>query len=204
RANLETLDAIPSRMATLAEAKTLGGVGAILLVLGTFIPFVGIIGFILVLIAVKYISDVTRDRSVFDNMLYGVIIAIIGILVVSLLILLPLFGLGIIPGGEFPPLTDPQAFFVFGTIALGLIVGWILAIISAVFLRRSFDSIATHMNVPRFRTVGLLYFVGAILIIAIGIGFIIIFIAEILMIVAFFSIQEPQPAPAVAEPPAAP
>ncbi len=182
-------------MATLAEAKTLGGVGAILLLL-SFIPFLGIVGFILILIAVKYISEITRDRSVFDNILYATIIAIIGILVVSLLILLPLFGLGIFEGGfDF---TDPLATFLLGTVLIALIVGWILAIIAALFLRRSFESIATHLNVPLFGTAGLLYFIGAILIIAVGIGFLIMFIAEILMVVAFFSIQEQQPAPATA------
>lgn len=188
-------------MATLADAKTLGGVGAIFLVLG-FIPFLGIIGWILVLIAVKYIADVTRDRSVFDNMLYAVITAIVGIVVVSLLILLPLFGFGFIPGAELPPITDPVAFFI--AVALILLGVTIVATIAAIFLRRSFDSIATHLNIPLFGTVGLLWLIGSILLIAFGVGVIVIFIAEILMIVAFFSIQEPQPAPVMAEPPAAP
>lgn len=191
-------------MATLAEAKTLGRVGAILLVLG-FIPFLGIVGIILVLIAVKYISEVTGDRSVFDNMLYAAVTAIVGIFVVSLLILLPLFGLGILPGGDFPDRTNLEAIlratFVLGAILIGLVVGWIFAMISALFLKRSFDAIATHLNVPAFGTAGMLFFIGATLIIAVGVGFILIIIAEIFLIVAFFAIQEQQPAPAMGQPP---
>ncbi len=89
-------------MATLGEAKILGGVGAILLL----VPFVNLVGWILVLIAVKYISDITRDRSVFDNMLYAVILAIIGTVALTLIIVLPILGLGGITG--VIDLADPR------------------------------------------------------------------------------------------------
>ena len=48
---------------------------------------------------------------------------------------------------------------------------------------------ATKLNVPTFRTAGMLYFIGAILIIIL-VGFLLLFIAAILQIVAFFAIQE--------------
>ncbi|MEE9182827.1 MAG: DUF996 domain-containing protein [candidate division NC10 bacterium] len=182
-------------MATLGEAKILGGVGAILLLF----PFVNLVGWILVLIAVKYISDITRDRSVFDNMLYAVILAIIGTVAVTLIIVLPFLGLGGITGPI--DLTNPAAIFLGVFTLIGLVVGWIFALISALFLRRSFDSIATHLNVPTFATAGLIYLIGAALMIVI-VGFLLVgLIAPILMIVAFFSIKEQQPAAGVAQPP---
>lgn len=49
----------------------------------------------------------------------------------------------------------------------------------------------------------MLYFYGALLVIAFGIGLIIVFIAYIFQIIAFFSIQETQPM-AQAQPAAAP
>lgn len=175
--------------------------GAILFFLW-FIPFLGIVGIILLLIAVKYISEITQDRSVFDNFLYATIAIIVGLLVLSLLILLPLYGFGIIDGGLPPLQEDLVAYFI---AAILILVGiTIVFTISAFFLRRSLDSIARHLNVPLFGTAGLLYFLGAVLIIAFGVGLILLFIADILLIVAFFSIQEPQPAPVMAEPPAAP
>ncbi len=188
-------------MASLSEAKTLGGVGSILILLG-FIPFMGIVGWILVLIAVKYIADTVGDRSVWDNMLYAVILAVIGIAALSLMIFLPLFGISLIPGGDIN-FADPLGFFIIVPLIAGLVVGWVFALLSAIFLRRSFDSIAGHLAVPMFGTAALLYLIGTILIIVV-VGLFILFIAAILMIVAFFSIREEAPQPAAVAPPSAP
>ena len=57
-------------MGKLRDAKILGGIGAILLLL-SFIPFVSIIGIVLMFIAVKYISDETKDKDIFKNYLYS-------------------------------------------------------------------------------------------------------------------------------------
>ena len=63
--------------------KTLGGVGAILLLIGclTFIsPAVGIlglIGLILVLIALNGFADYYNEKGIFNNALYGIIIFVV-------------------------------------------------------------------------------------------------------------------------------
>ena len=56
-------------MSKLSEAKILGGIGALLMLLGGFIipGLGGIIGLILIFIAVKYISEECKDKSIFDN-----------------------------------------------------------------------------------------------------------------------------------------
>ncbi|MDH2899392.1 MAG: hypothetical protein PXY39_00300 [archaeon] len=63
----------------MSEAKTLGGVGSIL-VLFTAVPYVGVVlgiaGFVMVLIAVKYISDVIGIEQVFRNMIISVLLAV--------------------------------------------------------------------------------------------------------------------------------
>ena len=61
-------------MASLTSAKTLGGIGGILV----FIPGVSLVGWILILVALNEISDVVRDRSIFDDALIAGITAIIG------------------------------------------------------------------------------------------------------------------------------
>jgi uncharacterized membrane protein len=195
-------------MGTLRDAKNYGGVGAILLLISSFIPVVGIVvsivGFILVLLAVKYISESVGDGAIYSNMVYFIILAIVGSVVVFLFVfaaLLPFLGQGGFPPTTGPiDITDPATILAATTVLIGLGVGWVIAIVAAVFLRRSFNSVSTSLGVGLFGTAGLLYFIGAILLI-VFVGFILIFIAEILMIVAFFSIPEQVPQPAQMAPP---
>ncbi len=136
-------------------------------------------------------------------MLYFVIVAIIGSVVAVLFVLtalLPFLGPGFQPPTNLPDITDPLAIFAVVTILIGLAIAWILSIVAALFLRRSFNSISAHLGVRLFGTTALLFFIGAILLIVI-LGFFLIFIAEILMIVAFFSIPEQAPQPAPMAPP---
>ncbi len=162
-------------MGKLGEAKTLGGIGSIL----QLIPFVDLVGYILVLLAVHEISEELHDKSIFDNMLYAVIAGIIGVAV----------GLGAFFFGIL------GSVFTFGiTAILGvlsfLVIIWVALIISSIFIRRAFDTMATRLNEPNFRTAGLLYFVGALLTIVFFVGLIVIFIALIFQIIAFFSIKD--------------
>lgn len=161
-------------MSRLGDAKILGGIGSILLL----IPGVSIVGYILILIAGKYVSDELGDRSIFDNMLYAVIAGIIGVAAAAFIIF---------TGAVFSFYTFTMSAFT-GLIA-GLVVAWIGLIVSSVFLRRAYDTMATKLNVGMFRTAGMLYFIGAILTIVL-VGFLILFVAAIVQIVAFFSIQE--------------
>jgi uncharacterized membrane protein len=80
-------------MGTLHDAKILGGVGSILML---FIP---IVGQILVLIAAKYISDTTNDKSIFNNVLYAMIFSIIGSIAAAMLIYTSLYAFLMNPVG---------------------------------------------------------------------------------------------------------
>lgn len=67
---------------TLETSKTLGGVDALLMVitpfLGAYTGVLGLIGLILVMTALKGLSDHYNEEGIFNNALYGVIIAIVG------------------------------------------------------------------------------------------------------------------------------
>jgi uncharacterized membrane protein len=67
--------------ATLRQAKAMGGVGSILVLL-SFVPFVGFLfglaGLVMVLLAVKRISETVSDREIFRNVLMAVILQIVG------------------------------------------------------------------------------------------------------------------------------
>jgi uncharacterized membrane protein len=184
-------------MGKLGEARTLGGVGS-LLVLLAFVPYAGpalaIAGFILILIAVKYISDHLQDKAIFNNMVIAALAGVLGVVVAVLIIfasILSYVGLHPFAGTsiDVPPPLSRGVFGLLAAILLALLVMWALYLVSAVYLRRSFDSIAAKLNVNLFGTAALLYLLGAVLTIIL-IGFLLIFIAEILQLLAFFSIAE--------------
>ena len=161
-------------MGKLSDAKTLGGIGSILQI----IPFISIVGYILTLIAVKYVSDEVNDSSIFSDMLLAVITGIVGFIV----------GASVLFFGALSSMFTAGIGAITGGITFLAIV-WIVLIVSAIFIRRAFDKMATKLNVGTFRTAGMLYFIGALLTIIL-VGFLILFIAFILQVVAFFSIQD--------------
>jgi len=167
-------------MATLSQAKTLGGVGSILV----FIPFVSIVGYILVIIAVKDISDDLHDGTIFRNLVIAAITGIVGALAGGFILV-------------FGAVTAAATFTVSGFLGLitGLLVVWIALIISAVFLKRSYDTMGQKLGVNMFKTAATLYLVGAALTI-VFVGFIVLFIAQVLQAVAYFSIPDQPPAQA--------
>jgi uncharacterized membrane protein len=71
---------------TLESSKTLGGIGAILLLISFFLSLlhpvvcliVGILGVILILVGLRGLADYYHEHSIFNNALYGFIALIIG------------------------------------------------------------------------------------------------------------------------------
>src|SRR5438034_7927109 len=114
-------------MASLGQAKSLGGLGSILVLIAGFIPSAGfvvaIIGFILILIAVKYVSDAFADRTIFNNMIIAVILAILGFVAFFVAVLGAIYSfVGIGGFCSFMPRTAPSAgFFVLLT---SLLIWW--------------------------------------------------------------------------------
>src|SRR5712692_2705823 len=180
-------------MASLGQAKTLGGVGSILVLL-TFVPYagavIGIIGWILVLVAVKNLSETFGDNKIFNDMLIATVLSIVGVIVATVLVVATVFQfIGI--GSTFTPGTAPPADFLalVASLIIGLVVVWVFFLVASIFLKRSYDAIGHKINIGTFHTTGLLFLIGAITTI-IGIGILILLIAVILQIVAFFSIPE--------------
>ena len=69
----------------LETSKNLGGVGAILMFISPLLTYVaayagllGLIGFILVLIALKGLGDYYNEGGIFNNALYGFMIGVVG------------------------------------------------------------------------------------------------------------------------------
>jgi uncharacterized membrane protein len=191
-------------MKSLSEAKMLGGIGSILLLVGAPIPQIGfvvsIVGLILQFIAIKNISEIVQDQSIFSNFLINFIFGILAIgsvLIVLIATIGSVGGISFFTALEGMNPTQPAEIFSYiqpllsGCI-LALVVMWIVLLIGAIYLRKSYNSIAEQTNVETFKTTGTLYLVGTASIIFI-VGFLIIFIARIFEIISFFSIPDNPP-----------
>ena len=191
-------------MASLSQAKTLGAVGSILVLL-TAVPtagsLLGIVGFVMMLLAIRDISEIVGDRSIFSNMLVAVGLAIVAIVVGTLVVVgsvLRFVGLKALNfGPNFNPSTVPTGDWVglIGSILIGLAVVWVIMLVSAVYVRRTYQSMASKLGVANFATAGMLYLIGAATTIIL-VGFVLLLVAQVMVIVAFFSIEEMQPSPA--------
>jgi len=191
-------------MSKLSEAKTLGGVGAILVLIGGFIPIVGavipIIGVILILLAVKKIAEESKNDSIFKNYLFYFILNVISTVVVISIIFISVGGLSFISTLQSSDFSNPDVISeVFGSLIVGCIlagvIGWIMLIVGTLYLRRSYNSIAECTGVDKFKTAGTLYFVGALTLIVFFIGAFIILIGAIFEIIAYFSLPDEMPLP---------
>lgn len=191
-------------MSNLSNAKMYGGIGALLTIIGPFIPTIGagasIVGLILVFIAIKYVADETKDQAIFKNYLLYFICGLLSI-VIPILIFFYYIGdiSSFIESIQSLDFTDTASVMDFAQPLISaclasIVVMWILLIIGTLFLRKSYNSISEHTNVGLFKTTGLVYFIGAITTIIV-IGIFIMFIAKILEIIAFFSLPDQLPSP---------
>jgi len=163
---------------------------------GAYTGVLGLVGLILVLIALKRLSGYYNAKGIFDNALYGVIAAIIGVVVFVAGIVVAATGLlsdmgiawddwaGIKEIDMTWDIIEPHIAIIIGS----LVALFAFVVVSAIFLRKSLTTLSTKTGVNMFGTAGLLMLIGATLTIIV-IGFILIWVALILLTVAFFSIK---------------
>lgn len=169
-------------MASLSSARDLGGVGAILV----FFPGLNVIGWPLILLAIKETSVALGDRTIADGAFIAAITAVTGDIAFA----------GILFAGYLSPLisffSSPSTPVLLGAVIL-LFVTWIFGIVSAVFLKRVYNRIGQRLNIRAFAKTGNFYLLGSTLTIIL-IGLLFVLVAQIFQVVAFLSIHE-QPSP---------
>lgn len=200
-------------------SKNLGGIGAILMFIGFILPVVSgfgsilmLIGLILALVGLKGLADYYNEAGIFNNFLYGTIAGIVGVVIAGVTIVFAIFTMleeflyTVFPtwDGEWatlPGLTpdvtsiDPTGIFPFLTaLLIVLVILFFTAIIVAIFMRKSLNSLSAKTGVGLFGTAGLLLLIGAVLTIIV-IGFLLIWIAMLIMAIAFFTIRPQQAQP---------
>jgi uncharacterized membrane protein len=185
-------------MSSIESSKTLGIIGTLLLVIGIFVPWGGIvvdiIGIILFMMAIKGFSAAYNDPAMYQNAFTGIIYYIIAAIAAGIAfssLALGAFGSIFLLG--------------FGIIVfiVALIAAFIFYVLAAKRLRTTFNDLAKKTGEHNFETAGTLLWWGAILTIIV-VGLFLIFIAWIFALIAFLSMrttaQQPYPPP----PPAGP
>jgi uncharacterized membrane protein len=187
----------------------------------------GAVGLILVLIGLHGLAEYYHDHSIYSNALYAVvavaigIITAVGIIVATVLInveKLKAFITQIYPGwngdwGNLQNMTpDTNAiqsgnidFSVIVPILIGIlafaVVVWVFAIIATFFARKSLKNVSDRSTVGLFGTAGLLMLIGAVLIIALGLGLLLVWIGTLVLAIAFFQLHPVAPVVEQAPPP---
>lgn len=196
----------------------MGGIGALLLAISPFAaPYttiLGIIGLVLGLVAFNDLANIYKDRSMFNNAIYAGIAAIVGTVVSIVIVVASAFGilsvLGIkwtwtnwsaVQNYNWNGFTDWNKIAPYVAAIVGALVILVVCFIIAGFLfRRSLNNLSEKSGTHLFATAGLLFLIGAILTI-IGIGAVLIWIALIVLAIAFFQMKTEPTQPQATPPP---
>jgi uncharacterized membrane protein len=164
------------------------------------------------MVGLNGLANIYKERGIFNNSLYGLVAGIVGavmaavVLVVAVLSTLADFLQKIYPSwnGNWSTISSISGMtpnfsniafsdivpLLEGLLAVFLVL-WVFVIVWAFFARRSLKMLATKSSVGLFSTAALLLLIGAVLTIIL-IGALLIWIAMLLMAIAFFQIK-PQP-----------
>ena len=179
------------------QAITLGRIG-ILLPIAAVIPLLnlvaGLAALVLLLMSLHYFSKAYENPPIFKKALIGFLVPIIANIIGAIIIAI---GAGsafvtMSSGGGFDPENAQQmvtALFESGITIVGGLLILAGGIIGSYYIFQSLRALAESSGVKHFKTAGLLYFIGSIGIILLGLGFIVSFVGWIFHIVAYFSIQ---------------
>ncbi|MGD0203843.1 MAG: DUF996 domain-containing protein [Candidatus Bathyarchaeia archaeon] len=218
---------------SLESSKNLGGIGAILILVGSLVTsytfgIVDLIGVILVFIALNGLANYYHERGIFTNAIYSFVAGIVGVVAAAAAALYIIFDTTILTNflknlyptwngswstisslrGLTPNtsnITTSDVTSILGAVFLVLVVLWVFAIVAAFFARRSLKTLSAKASVGLFSTAALLLIIGAFLTI-IFIGAILMWVAALLIAIAFFQIkpQPEQPVATMAPPPSTP
>jgi uncharacterized membrane protein len=193
--------------------RLLGIIGAFLMVIG-FLPSIGgffmLIGIIFVLIAIKGYADAYKDGSIFHNTLYTIVFEIIGVVVCAGIVIYGAMGFFASLGVN--NLADLRSWQQIdwqnavninnilpsiGAIILGLVILFAFTVLASLYFKKAMNTLSGKTGVKLFHTTGTVFFVGALLTIIL-IGFIVIWVAFILLMISFYEskpleqMQQPQ------------
>ena len=205
----------------LETSRILGGIGALLMFIGVipYISYFGIvelIGAILVLTALYSLGRYYQEGGIFNNALYGIVTGIVGVVIAVavgisvVLVNIQDFLMKLFPSwnGDWSTIPSLSGMtpntsnigigdiipFIVGAILI-FVIFWVFAIIATFLIRRSLTQLSVKSSVGLFGTAGILLLVGAFLVIVFGLGLILMWIAALILAIAFFRLKPTQQPP---------
>jgi uncharacterized membrane protein len=182
------------------------------------LSIMGLVGAVLLLIALHGLAQFYREKSIFNNGLYAFIAFVVGVVLtfasVVYLVLYTSYLSDLVslmyPGfnGDWSnlqnlaPNTDvnvSELLGFVGPIFSIFAIAWVSSIFASFFAWRTFKNLATKSGVNLFSTGGIILLAGALLTIFFGLGLILMWIGVLLLAIAFFQIKAPSNLPS--EPP---
>ncbi|MEM0339995.1 MAG: DUF996 domain-containing protein [Acidilobaceae archaeon] len=175
----------------LKAAKLYGAIGTTSLLVSTIlavIPYVGIfltltsyiLGLALLLLAFKKLSDVYNRSEIFKNAMIWLVLDVVA----SLLAILGLVAIGV----AFFEFIIRGRSLAFLTGFLSLLLSLAIFVVSAFFYYRAVSTVAEVSKNELFKWSGICQLVGALTLILL-IGFFLMFVAEILLLIAFLELK---------------
>jgi uncharacterized membrane protein len=154
---------LPTRRVNISTQKMLGGIGSILILLGSvteieILFILSIVGYVLWLISIYQLSKKLEKPSIFQKVLIGLILAVAG--TVILFVFEELWE-GIKP---YVSMGDEVVADIEWWILVGIIAAYAIYVVSAYFYKQAFEILASTTAHNLFRIVGLLIFTGVIII----------------------------------------
>jgi uncharacterized membrane protein len=139
---------------------------------GVALVVIAVLEFILFVVGMHRLSHYFKEPAIFKNLLYAILVGVVSIVVISVLMVLQfLFSLSSFTPATGSPVTPPTTLYFVSLIAI-LALSVAMAIVSAVFIYRSFNKLGETSGVDSFKTAGLLYLIGAIIPLVAWIGWI--------------------------------
>jgi len=176
---------LPTRRVDISTQKMLGGIGYILMLL-SWMPRIGIflslVGFVLWLISMYQLSNILRKPSIFQKVLIGFILGIVGVVIALAFGLMALIPLLVSPKNETGAILGLGLGVVFA-----IVVAYATLVVSFYFYKEAYEILAQAIAHNLFKIGGLLLFIGAITIILFGLGALLMIVGNIVLAVAFFT-----------------
>ena len=177
---------LPTQRVNISTQKMLGGIGSILILL-VFMPetvatLLGIVGFVLWLISMYQLSNILRKPSIFQKVLIGFILGIVGVVIALA------FGLTAVISSLATIRGEAGAILGLGLgVAFAILVAYAALVVSFYFYKEAYEILAQATAHNLFKIGGLLIFIGAITIILFGLGALLMIVGNIVLAVAFFT-----------------
>ncbi len=153
------LFANPSAVPTYISSWVFGGFFILLIVAGV----IGIVGFILFMVAMYRLSNYYREPAIFKNILYGFILSIVSAVVVLVLEFANmLFSFAQLSQAGTSPVTTSFSQIIIEYLVV-IAVAIVFALVTGWLYMGAFNKLKQNSGIDNFGTAGLLFLIGAII-----------------------------------------